>query len=771
MIARLLLLLLASGSDSTNVYSGMRGELRVPGQRESEVEMRIDARLDEAVWQRAPVLTGFTIYEPTEGRPAPDETEVRVFYTGDAIYFGIIAFDSDPERIRANLVERDRSAFDDDWIRIMLDTYGDERQAYVFYVNALGIQTDGIWQEGQNTMPGRPPIDFNQDFIWTSEGRVGPDGWTAEIRIPYVSLRFRETAVQDWGINIARETKKNGYKMSWAPITKNRASTLAQSGLLEALEGMRPTRLVELNPVATGKRIGDRDENDVFRSQSFGAEFGFNARLGITQNLVVDATYNPDFSQVESDADQITVNERFAIFFPEKRPFFLEGTEIFRTPQQLVYTRAIADPIGGVKLTGKLGPFQAGYLGAIDESPLDDPDANARAAFNIVRLRRDIGSGSTLGLLYTDRSLLEGGGFNRVLGADARILFLERYALTAQLGRSWSRDSQDDAVSVAPIIAATLDRTGQSFNWSLAFEDIDPAFRARSGFLRRIGDARALARAGFNVFGEPGSLIERFGVSLRYEGFFRHDDLWDGDPPVESEIELQPSFDLRGSSSVNMIFRSGMQRFLPDDFEGYFVQNDTTTSPFVPGADLHNMLGFALMPRIRITDRLNLNGRLFAREIPIFAEGALGFELQVGPELQFRPTSGLAFDLSVTRSNIERSHDDSFYSRQSITRLKTQYQFNEAIFARVIAQYNLIARDALRDPASGAVLLFDGLATEPVDRGEFGFYTLVAYEPSPGTLMYIGWTRQMAGPETWSVSNMRKTADGLFVKVSYLWRR
>jgi hypothetical protein len=271
VILALAILVSTIAGDSTNVYHGMRGELRVPALRESDVTIRIDARFDEEIWQRAPVLTGFTIYEPNEGRPALDETEVRVFYTEEAIYFGIRAFDSQPNRIRANRVERDRSAFEDDWIRIMLDTYGDQRQAYIFYVNALGIQTDGVWQEGQSTMPGRPPIDFNQDYIWSSEGRVDAEGWIAEIRIPYVSLRFREMNVQDWGINFARETKKNGFKMSWAPITANRSSTLAQSGLLTGLEGLRPRRLVELNPVATGRRVGERDDADIFRSQSFSA--------------------------------------------------------------------------------------------------------------------------------------------------------------------------------------------------------------------------------------------------------------------------------------------------------------------------------------------------------------------------------------------------------------------------------------------------------------------------------------------------------------------
>jgi hypothetical protein len=764
----ILLAALALGpTDSTTVYRGSAGELRVAVPREADVQIRIDGRLDEEVWSRAAVLTGFTLYEPLEGEPAADETEILVFYTAEAIYFGIRAHDRSPDRIRATLVERDRSAFEDDWVRIMLDTFDDSRGAYCFYVNPYGIQTDGLWQEGGRST-GSVPIDFNQDFIWSSDGRIEENGWVAEIRIPYVSLRFRDVPVQDWGFNVARETRRNGYKMSWAPITQNQTSTLAQSGKLVGLRDLEPRRLVEMNPVLTGRRTGELGAAG-FAMADFEQDFGVNARVGITQNLVLDATVNPDFSQVEADADQITVNERFALFLSEKRPFFLEGTEIFRTPQQLVYTRSIVDPVGGAKLTGKIGAFNVGYLGALDDAPTRDPGVGERAAVNLLRVRRDMGSGSTIGALYTDRTLGGGGGFNRVLSADARLLLGERYTLTTQLARSWTR-IQAGPTLAAPLLAVNLARTGRRFGLQFAFEDMPDEFHAGAGFLRRVGEARALGDARVSFFGPSGAALERFNLSIKYEGFYTHEGLWDGHAPYESEVEISPGFEFRGANSLRFILRRGYFRFDPLQFEDIGIVDGSVIVPVPPPSSADNMLAVAIFPSLRPRDWIQLGGRYYFREIPIFQEGTRGFEIQAAPTLKLWPSDGLTFDLSFTHSRITRP-DDSQFSTQSLSRLRTQYQFTKALFVRAIVQYNLQSRDALRDRRSGQPLVtLEGQPLNGFERGEFGFNTLISYEPSPGTLMYLGWARQMRGPETWRLRDYDRTAEGLFLKVSYLYR-
>ncbi len=508
-------------SPNDQEYSGRRGELTIQPPRFESPSISLDARLDEPEWAAAAVLTDFTQYTPVEGAPASHDTEVRVFYAPDAIYFGVHVFDN-PDDILVHLMERDRSQ-SDDWIRFMLDTFNDDRSAYTFFISPFGIQSDGMWLESitpRGAATG-PKVDFNLDFIFESEGRIVDDGWVVEVRIPYVSLRFPEADVQDWGLQIARGIMRNSYKSSWAPITIEESSTLAQSGRLEGLHGLRPKRLIEFSPVATGKVEGFR-QNDVFSRGDVEPEVGLNARVGITQNLVLDATINPDFSQVEADVDQIQVNERFALFFPEKRPFFLDGAEIFRTNQNLVHTRRIVDPIAGTKLTGKVGSISLGYLGAFDESPSSVFGGTNDAVFNMIRARADVGAGSTVGVLYTDRTLTDGGGFNRVASADARLLFGGRFALSTQVTGSWTSTGETGSpASIEPALTLGLIRTGLNFNYSVRLADQSEDFRTETGFMPRLGDTDFGGAVEFARYGASGALVETWGAEVQSNKLLR----------------------------------------------------------------------------------------------------------------------------------------------------------------------------------------------------------------------------------------------------------
>ncbi len=749
-------------------YRGSEAELDVEIPRLQEPDISIDGRLDEAEWAQAALLTNFTQYEPVEGRPASERTEVRVFYAADAIYFGVKAYDSRPELIQANIGERDRSVFNDDWFRIMLDTFNDQRQAYVFYVNPYGIQTDGLWIEGFKGR-GPVPIDFNPDFIWESDGGLTEDGWVAEIRIPYVSIRFNQVPVQDWGLNLAREVRRTGFKQSWAPITQNQQSTLAQSGQLSGLRELEPRRLVEITPVATGKSNGFMSDEGAFTREGVQPEAGVDFRYGVTQNLVLDATLNPDFSQVEADADQITVNERFAIFLPEKRPFFLDGAETFRTPSQLVYTRRIVDPMAGGKMTGKVGSFAVGYMGALDESPMSLSGGDHRAMFNILRVRRDVGTGSNLGLLFTDRTMTGGGQFNRVLGGDARVLFGGRYTVTGQYAQSWQDGS--NLYGNGSLVSTRIQRSGRNFGFDVQFEDVAPGFRADAGFIRRIGDTRMSARVDLNKFGKPGAFIERYGVAFNGETFTNHDEFWSGQRFYEGELEMWPSISFKGGWNITTIFRNGYFRFREEDYANYQVKDeDGNLQPFqIPGA-LEGMKAFGLMPRLRLSGSANLSGMMFYREVPIFNEASRGLEFQVGPRLTFRPTDRLQLEGNYTYSNIRRQDDQSRFSRTNISRLKVQYQFTKALLVRGIGQYRLQTRDALRDPSTGELIYFSESPQGPVDSGSFQGQFLVSYEPSPGTIFYAGYSRVMTGVSTYALDRMEPQADGFFIKMSYRFR-
>lgn len=756
----------------TLTYSGQHQELEVQPPRLEDPAVRVDGVLGEETWSRAAVLKDFTQYEPVEGIAASEPTEVRVLYGPEAIYFGVRALDSHPDQVLARLGERDRSVFGDDWIRIILDTFDDQRQGYVFYVNPLGIQTDGLWIEGMQKRRGSASsvsIDFSPDFIWESDGRVTSSGWEAEIRIPYVSLRFPEAPEQTWGLNVAREVKRKGFKQSWAPLTKNVSSTLAQSGRLVGLRGLEPKRLVELNPVTTGKRTGSM-ESGAFHRGDPEIQAGLNARYGITRNLVLDATANPDFSQVEADASRITVNERFALYFPEKRPFFLEGSEVFETPQQLVYTRRIADPVGGAKLSGKIGRTSLGYLGALDESPSSLSGGQGKALFNLVRLRRDIGTGSTAGILYTDRTMTQGEGYNRVVAGDVRFLFRKRYTLSTQWAGSWT-SADGSSASLRPSIYASVARSGRTLSFDASFHDMHPDFRARSGFLTRIGEAVGMANASLTHYGPSGALLERASLALRVESYFDHDELWDGQGPYEAEIQLNPSFSFRGDRSVTVILRSGYFQFPRDLYQDYRVEGpEGELLPFPVPGPLETMKALAIMPRLRITNSSNLNGRFYYREMPIYAEAGRGLELLLAPRLTLRPTTSLSLSLDQTYSRLRRRRDDSVFSTALVSRVTSQYQFNKAVSARALIQYNLEERDALRDPRTGRPLHIGEEAAQATDHGTVQGQFLLQYEPSPGRIFYVGYTRLMEGQATYDPARMDTTEDGLFVKLSYLFR-
>ncbi|HQX81405.1 MAG TPA: DUF5916 domain-containing protein, partial [Vicinamibacterales bacterium] len=288
----------------------------------------IDGRLDEPAWSKAARLTGFSEYRPVDSQRASERTEVLVWYSPEALHFGIIAHDSDPSSVRATQADRDNLDREDS-VRIYLDTFNDRRRAFVFGVNPLGAQEDGVQTEGAfsagRTFGG--VVDLSPDYQFDSRGQLTPEGYVVEVRIPFKSLRYPSADQVKWGINVLRKTQRTGREDTWTDA-KRVASFLGQTGTMTGLYEMKRGVVTEVQPFVTGATNGTRQADGRFSRSGVDIEPGVNVRLGFT-NLSLDATVNPDFSQVESDAAQVTVNERFALFFAEKRPFFLEGIELF----------------------------------------------------------------------------------------------------------------------------------------------------------------------------------------------------------------------------------------------------------------------------------------------------------------------------------------------------------------------------------------------------------------------------------------------------------
>jgi hypothetical protein len=727
-----------------------------------EAEVTIDGRLDEPVWRQAARLDGFHQYQPVDSRPAEESTEVLVWYAPTAIYFGIIAHDRDPGAIRATVADRD-NLDTDDRVTIFLDTFNDRRRAFFFTVNPLGAQEDGVRSEGgftAGTLVGGT-TDKSPDFIWQSHGQVTDSGYVVEIRIPFKSLRYPGPGLQSWGINVQRRTQRTGYDDTWTDTRRANASFLLQSGSLRGLHGLQSGITTELQPFVTGQANGVRDSLGRFSRENLSSSAGMNLHLGLSSNLSVDGTYNPDFSQIESDASLVTVNERFALFFPEKRPFFLEGIELFATPNQLVYTRQVADPIGGAKLTAKFGRTNLAHLSAIDEQPGRD------AAFTITRIRRDVGSNSTAGLTITTRD--QGGAYNRVASADARLVFGKLYYVAGQLAMAWTRDSSGGAPRSGPLWEAEYDRTGRSFGFNYKLTGIAPAFDAQAGFVPRhdIITAHAFNRVSF--YGSRGALVEQ--ISL-YGGPTR---LWHYHSFLGNSIEGNESFDaslaLRGGWRAAAHAEHNFVDFEAAEYSSYQVDHGAGLAAYSPlggVSDGFKVSGSITTPTLRILDA---TAALSRARGGIYPEGSRGYETRLTSSLALRPTASVRVTASATVSHITRARDGSEFARTIIPRLKVEVQPRRSLFFRVVGEYVASRRALLRDARTGDPLVVDGVVSTPDESNRLRIDLLASFEPSPGTVAFFGYGASLDDSRAFGFRQVQRESDGFFLKLAYQLRR
>ncbi|MCX6539973.1 MAG: DUF5916 domain-containing protein [Acidobacteria bacterium] len=724
-----------------------------------DVTIAIDGRLDEPAWSQATRLTGFSEYRPVDSQPASEQTEVLVFYSPSALYFGIIAHDSVPGSIRATVADRDNIS-QDDWVRIFLDTFSDRRRAFVFGVNPLGAQEDGVQTEGAfnaGSMFGGT-IDLNPDYQFDSKGQLSADGYIVEVRIPFKSLRYPGSGPQRWGINFSRKTQRTGREDTWTDA-KRIASFLAQAGTMEGLRDLQRGVVTEIQPFVTGSSNGALTGAGQFARDKTDISPGANVRLGFT-NLSVDATVNPDFSQVESDASQVTVNERFALFFAEKRPFFLEGIELFATPNQLVYTRRIVDPIVGGKLTGKVGRTGIAVLSAADTT------GDGHAWVNVARLRQDFGSDSLAGLTFTDRE--SAGAFNRVVAADARWVFGRLYYLLGQIGGSWTE--RDGTVSSSPMWQAEFDRTARRWGFNYKLVGFGESFETQSGYVPRNDIVEFHASNRFTYYGQRGAWLENlttfFGPTRdwRYASF-GHTGAIEGSDQSHLTAQLRGGWQLSAQVSRNFV------RFQPAMYQAYAVwQPSGTTVAFAPPDGVTNW-GGTYAVTTPVFQKLNAEVEVSRAGTAIFAEASNGHETRVTTTLGLRPTTSARIDLSLVSSRIERDRDQTEFARTTIPRIKLEYQPNRSLFFRLITEYRSERRVALQDPATGFPLLVNGSIAGPQRVDGLRMDWLVSYEPTPGTVAFFGYGSSLARDLVLDpTARLARTSDGFFVKLAYMFR-
>jgi hypothetical protein len=720
-----------------------------------EASVRIDGVLDEPAWSEATQLTGFWQYQPVDGRPAEERTEVLVWYAPDAIHFGVIAHDRVPAAIRATVADRD-NIDSEDQIVLDIDTFHDRRRAFFFAVNPLGAQSDGVRSEGAGQVSSLVPgsIDKNPDFVWESKGRISDRGYEIEIRIPFKSLRYPGGERQTWGFNVTRIVRRTGYTDTWTDVRRANASFIGQEGAIAGLHDLRHGVTVEAQPFVTATANGSRDPaGGEFDREDVDPDAGLNLRLGFT-SYALDATLNPDFSQVESDEGQVTLNERFALFFPEKRPFFLEGIELFGTPQTLVYTRRIVDPKAGAKFTGKFGQLGVAHLTAVDETGDDD------AWFNITRLRRDFGRNSIAGVTFTNRD--QGGAHNRVLAGDFRYVW-GIYYTQFQYGASWTTDS--GATRRAPIWQAEYDRTGRSWGFNYLLRGLGDGFDAQAGFVNRLrsGVVNGHAFNRLTLYGVRGALLENLTV------FFGPDRTWlYGDFGFKEGLEgfeqIDATFQLRGGWELNGHLQRDFVNFQDSSFAGY-TTGGAAGPAYLPPDDFSgvNWLVKATTPTWR---QLGAELSYQRGRAPIFQEGATGTARILTGRVELRPAPTVRIAASGTAFHLFRL-DGSEFARSLIPRLQAEYQPNRALFFRAIGEYRSERRTGLRAAGSGEPIFIDGAAQPAVRTNGLRVDLLASFEPTPGTVAFLGYGSSLETDGEFNWSRLRRRYDGLFVKLAY----
>ncbi len=762
------------------VYVGLRGETQVSAPR-LEGEVDIDGMLDEAVWAQAAVLTGFSQYEPVDGRAAADTTQVLVWYSPTGIYFGVKAF-SALGPVNATLADRDRIE-GDDYVQLLLDTFDDQRQALLFGVNPFGIQQDGNWTEGERGNVGRGGddggINLTPDYVFESRGRLTDYGYDVELHIPFESISYQAAEVQDWGVNVVRKVQHSGYTDTWTPARRGAASFLAQSGRLVAMRDLARGRVMDFTPAVTaalnGAPAAGSGGGDGW---GYGrrTETGGNFRWGVSANLTIDATVNPDFSQVEADVGQLSSNERFALFFPEKRPFFLEGIDRFDTPNRLIYTRRLQDPVAGVKLTGKVAGTSIGLLSGVDGSVANSLGRSASPYFNAVRLVRDVGGQSTLGMAYTDRVV--GDDFNRVAAADARLVLADLYTLALQGGASFTRT--EGVTRAAPIWEANFERTGRRLVLGYQVSGIHPDFEAQAGFVNRPGVVYGRTRHRVNFYGAQGAFLERWTpgfMTLRWWDYLGVLD----EEPIEAKTFVSSAFQLRGGWEFRVMHGWESYAFDPDWYADYGVVRDTEAGPdtvfWEPPERIRGVRGW--IPTLSTPEFSS-----FAATLSVAVWRDVGFAEARGVWLyrpivnvDWRPTDQLRVNFRYSELTLDRRSDDSNMSSQKLPRLSLEYQISRFLFVRLVGQYDSHFRDALRaGDTDEPIVLFDSGTGDwrrsvPVQDNQFTGDVLLSYRPTPGTVLFLGYGSTLHEPDAFRFREMERDEDRFFMKLSYLFRR
>ena len=779
----------------------------------------IDGKLDDEVWKTAAVFKDFYQWRPSDTASASARTEVYAGYDSRFIYFAFHAYD-DPAKIRATVAKRD-SIFDDDSVGLLLDTFNDKRRAYELFFNPLGVQQDGFLTEGGND-------DFSVDIVMESKGSLTPDGYTVEVAIPFKSLRYEAGKGKLWGIHILRQIKHvNGEQDSWMPISKDQSGLLSQAGHITGLEGISTERTLELIPSLTLSETGKRKppitvaqiaQGGRFVNEPIKFDLGLTGKYSLTPQVTLDFAVNPDFAQVESDQLVVTANQRFPIFFEEKRPFFLEGIDIFRTQIAAVHTRAIIDPDYAVKLTGKVDRNTFGLLVASDNGPGnfsedERPKTSPRlldknASIGILRLKRDIGkSDSFIGFLGTHRRFVD--TYNELAGFDGRFRVNKQttfswQALGTRSRRQFFFPEQGQTLDRKEngfIYAVDYNQSGRHFGHDFSMVGRTRYYRADVGFNRRNNTNNPNWFIRYNSEPKPKARLISWRVYTDLSANFD----WQGRSQNAND-ETQIQFSFRKETYLGIGVDKGYERVFESEFgpkrqpgsncvvlkNCTFAGDDNERSSSNRG--LYFFAGSS--PSKKYNFNLVVNRRW----------GDFDFDFGAGPRFpRVSPTALAAANFAAANPTVcdpappgappkilppsckapqdpgpgDFWHFDGGVTYQPTTALSATLNFTKERLRRY--DTGLLAFDeniiSLRSTYQFSRFLFargridfDSIASNY--KGQF----LLGYTPNPGTALYVGYNddlnRRGFNPFSGVLEpGFRRNGRTFFIKMSYLFRK
>lgn len=707
--------------------------------------IEIDGVLGDGEWADAVQIELDIETNPAENQPAMVKTTVYVVEDGQNLFVAFDARDPNPLAIRAYLRDRD-SAWEDDYVGITLDTYNDERRAFQFYANPLGVQMD----KTHNDIAGGngSGFDASWDAIWDSGGQINDNGYVVEMRIPLSQLRFPDvTGQKTWGYDLTRAYPRDrNYRLSNHPRDRNRSCYLCQVGKLQGLEGSEASRDIEIVPTITASQVSTTDDPGVVPMEAGDAEVeaGLTVRWGITPDLTANLAINPDFSQIEADVLQLDVNNRFALYFPERRPFFLEGADYYRTPIDAVFTRTVSDPDLGAKLTGKRGNHTFGLFAALDAETnllfpgLFESDSETLEQENtafVGRYSYGFADTSSVGVLLTAR---DGDDYRNVVGGfDGRWKINDQHRIQFQYLQTETEYPEEIAIEFDQPLdvfsgdASLISYNYDSRNWfgGASYENYSSGFRADSGFVSQVGGDDYRARFGRLWHGTDKNWWTRIRASVH------------ADRTVAEDGRV-----LEDERTVRVGFGGAMQTWFQFAFEDW-----TELWEDVNYDQQEGRVYFEIRP----TGGLSLSALASYGDKIDYTNNRLGKATRVEPTVFWNVTQKLLLRLKAVSSKLDTPDGEMIFDA-TILDARATWQFNLRSFLRLTLQNTDVERNQAQ--------YIDEIDEKTQD---LGIQLLYSYKINPQTVFFLGYSDQFTDDD--SLDELTKTDRTWFMKIGYAW--